>query len=74
MSFGTGHHQTTKLMIITALEIDFENKRVLDMGCGTGILGILASHLGAKGIWQLISNLVCEIQLKTQSAMDVSSF
>lgn len=50
MSFGTGHHQTTKLMMNTALEIDFENKRVLDMGCGTGILGILASHLGAKGI------------------------
>ena len=50
MSFGTGHHQTTKLMMNTALEIDFENKRVLDMGCGTGIVGILASHLGAKGI------------------------
>lgn len=50
MSFGTGHHQTTKLMMNTALEIDFENKRVLDMGCGTGILGILASFLGAKGI------------------------
>ena len=50
MSFGTGHHQTTKLMMNTALEIDFENKRVLDMGCGTGILGILACYLGAKGI------------------------
>ncbi|MEC7567692.1 MAG: 50S ribosomal protein L11 methyltransferase, partial [Bacteroidota bacterium] len=49
MSFGTGHHQTTKLMMNTALEIDFENKRVLDMGCGTGILGILACYLGAKG-------------------------
>jgi ribosomal protein L11 methyltransferase len=50
MSFGTGHHQTTKLMMNTALKIDFENKRILDMGCGTGILGILASHLGAKSI------------------------
>jgi len=50
MSFGTGHHETTKLMMNTALQIDFENKRVLDMGCGTGILGILASHLGAKDI------------------------
>ena len=50
MSFGTGHHETTKLMMNTALQIDFEKKRVLDMGCGTGILGILASHLGAKGI------------------------
>ena len=52
MSFGTGHHQTTKLMMNTALKIDFENKRILDMGCGTGILGILASHLGAKGIME----------------------
>lgn len=50
MSFGTGHHQTTKLMMNTALQIDFENKHILDMGCGTGILGILASHLGAKDI------------------------
>ena len=50
MSFGTGHHQTTKLMMNTALQIEFENKHILDMGCGTGILGILASHLGAKDI------------------------
>ena len=59
MSFGTGHHQTTKLMMNTALEIDFENKRVLDMGCGTGILGILASHLGAKSIMAVDSKPWC---------------
>ena len=50
MSFGTGHHQTTQLMMKCALEIDMAGKNVLDMGCGTGILGILAAHLGAKSV------------------------
>lgn len=48
MSFGTGHHETTCMMIRFILENKFENKKVLDMGCGTGILGILASKRGAK--------------------------
>lgn len=43
MSFGTGHHQTTRLMIENMLEMDFLDKVVLDMGCGTGVLGILAA-------------------------------
>jgi len=50
MSFGTGHHQTTQLMMTYALEIDMVGKSVLDMGCGTGILGILAADLGAKSV------------------------
>ena len=50
MAFGTGNHETTSLVIETILEKEFENKLVLDMGCGTGILGILASMKGAKKI------------------------
>lgn len=50
MSFGTGHHQTTRLVCKAMFETDFKNKRVLDMGCGTGILAILASFLGANDI------------------------
>ena len=50
MSFGTGHHETTQLIITQAMEIDMEGKKVLDMGCGTGILGILAADLGAKSV------------------------
>ena len=50
MSFGTGHHQTTQLMMRQALKIDMGGKSVLDVGCGTGILGILAADLGAKSV------------------------
>jgi len=48
MSFGTGHHDTTWLMSKTMFSLDFKNKSVLDMGCGTGILAILAKQLGAS--------------------------
>ncbi len=50
MSFGTGHHETTYLMASEMFETDLTNARVLDMGCGTGILAILASKLGASSI------------------------
>ncbi|WP_179345575.1 50S ribosomal protein L11 methyltransferase [Winogradskyella ursingii] len=47
MSFGTGHHETTHMMIQHILKNDFKNKSVLDMGCGTGVLAILAEKVGA---------------------------
>lgn len=50
MSFGTGHHDTTYLMLKSQLEIDHKNKRVLDAGSGTGILAIMAEKLGANDI------------------------
>jgi ribosomal protein L11 methyltransferase len=50
MSFGTGHHQTTYLMIQSQLDIDHANKRVMDAGCGTAILSIMASKLKAKEV------------------------
>lgn len=50
MSFGTGHHETTSLMVELMLDLDFKNKRVLDMGCGTGILALMASKLGASEV------------------------
>ena len=48
MSFGTGHHETTHMMIQHLLDLDLTNKKVLDMGCGTGILAIFAQMKGAK--------------------------
>ena len=50
MSFGTGHHETTHMMIQHILKNDFTNKTVLDMGCGTGVLAILAEKKGAKSV------------------------
>lgn len=50
MSFGTGHHQTTRLVCKQMFTLNLQGKRVLDMGCGTGILAILAKKLGAKEI------------------------
>ncbi len=50
MAFGTGHHQTTYLMIEQILNADLKDKVVLDMGCGTGVLAILAEMKGAKSI------------------------
>ncbi len=50
MSFGTGHHETTALMITYQMELEHESKKVLDCGCGTGILSIFAEILGASRV------------------------
>lgn len=50
MSFGTGHHETTSLMVEWLLEETFEGKSVLDMGCGTGLLAIMAARKGARPV------------------------
>lgn len=50
MSFGTGHHETTHMMLQHILDTDFQGKSVLDMGCGTGVLAILAKMKGADEV------------------------
>ncbi len=50
MSFGTGHHETTFQMLSQQLDIDHKGKHVLDAGCGTGVLAIMASKLGAASV------------------------
>ncbi|OSY87289.1 ribosomal protein L11 methyltransferase [Tenacibaculum holothuriorum] len=48
MSFGTGHHETTHMMVQHLIDLDVDGKKVLDMGCGTGILAIFAEMKGAQ--------------------------
>lgn len=48
LAFGTGTHETTRMMVSSLLDLNLSDKRVLDCGCGTGILGIAALMLGAK--------------------------
>ena len=50
MAFGTGNHETTSLMIEHLLDLDITDQIILDMGCGTGILGIMASILGCREV------------------------
>ena len=50
MAFGTGHHETTWLIARDMLKHDYSGQRVLDMGCGTGVLAILAEKLGSNSV------------------------
>ena len=50
LAFGTGHHETTYMMIEAMLDFDFKNKSVLDIGTGSGILSILSKQLGSNHI------------------------
>ena len=50
MAFGTGHHATTSLVIRLMEEVEISGDQVLDMGCGTGVLGILAEKMGAREV------------------------
>lgn len=50
MAFGTGHHPTTGLILNEILSMELQNKTILDMGCGTAVLGILASMKGAASV------------------------
>lgn len=59
MAFGTGHHETTSMMMDMMLDADLKRKKLLDMGCGTGILAILAEKLGANNITAIDYDPVC---------------
>lgn len=59
MSFGTGHHATTYMMIQQMREIDFTGKTVYDFGTGTGILAILSEKLGAEKILAIENDPIC---------------
>ena len=77
MSFGTGHHHTTRLMIEAMINLELENCRILDMGCGTGVLGIYACFRGATSVlgvdndqWAY-DNALENVQKNKATAMEV---
>lgn len=70
MSFGTGHHQTTSMMLQYILDNDFQHKSVLDMGCGTGILAILASKKGAKSVLAVDYDEICVESVSENSVLN----
>jgi len=59
MAFGTGHHETTSLVIGRLLTMELEGKTLLDMGCGTAVLAILAAMRGAKDIMAIDIDTWC---------------
>jgi len=70
MAFGTGHHQTTTMMMQYILDADVTDKVILDMGCGTGILAILAAKKGAKELVAIDNDEVCYLSAIENSALN----
>ncbi|MCL7987582.1 50S ribosomal protein L11 methyltransferase [Sphingobacterium sp. lm-10] len=70
MSFGTGHHQTTAMMLSYILDADLDGKAVLDMGCGTGILAIAAAKRGASSILAVDYDEICVSSVAENSALN----
>jgi len=74
MAFGTGNHETTSLMVSDILKLDLAGKKVLDMGCGTGILGILASMKGAAEIVAIdIDENACNTTIENTKINNISN-
>lgn len=77
MAFGTGHHETTYLMLTQLLNINCKQKTVLDFGCGTGILGIFAALKGAQNVTCIDNDPVCvdsTIENSEKNAVTTNAF
>ncbi|MGB0849945.1 MAG: 50S ribosomal protein L11 methyltransferase [Bacteroidia bacterium] len=77
MAFGTGHHETTRLSAISLEKLDCTGKNILDMGCGSGLLAILASQKGAKRVVAIdydihsVDNATENVQLNNAQNVEV---
>ena len=88
LAFGTGHHETTFMMIEAMLRFNLQNKTVFDIGTGSGILSILASKLGSENIYaidndelthnnfyeNLLLNDINNIEFDVKSCFDIDNF
>lgn len=70
MAFGTGHHQTTTMMMQYILATDVQGKNILDMGCGTGILAILAAKKDAASLVAIDNDDVCYLSTLENSELN----
>lgn len=70
MAFGTGHHQTTTMMMQYILADDLHGKEILDMGCGTGILAILAAKMGASALVAIDNDEICYLSTIENAALN----
>lgn len=74
MSFGTGHHPTTHMMLKELSQLDLNNQRLCDFGCGSGILSIYASIIGATGIGIEIDDHAAEAARVNLKTNNISNF
>ncbi len=70
MSFGTGHHPTTRLIALYLLTMNLKDKTVIDAGCGTGILSILAEKLGSSAVYAFDIDPICVENTKENSSLN----
>ena len=70
MAFGTGHHQTTTMMMRYILSAEVQDKVILDMGCGTGILAILAAKRGAGKLIAIDNDEICYLSTIENAALN----
>ena len=70
MAFGTGHHQTTTMMMRYILAAELQDKVILDMGCGTGILAILAAKRGAGKLIAIDNDEICYLSTIENAALN----
>ena len=73
MAFGTGRHETTKIMILLMKQVEFKGKEVLDAGCGSGILSIYAYILGAKKVLAIDNEESAYLSAKKNVAINRAS-
>ena len=72
MAFGTGRHESTRIMIKLMADMDFRGKKVLDVGCGSGILALYAHALGAKKVYAVDNDLDAVLNAQKNASLNTA--
>ncbi len=73
MAFGTGRHESTRLMMKIMREVDFTSKRVLELGCGSGLLSLYARMKGAKYVYAVDNDLTAVLSAQKNALLNEAS-